>query len=68
MPFIITLRLCTGGKRWGVTPLWVQVGNETSNGIGIFYWEPQARPGWSGYTMGAMDNDDKATAVWDAFK
>nr|WP_324260032.1 glycosyl hydrolase 53 family protein [Cellvibrio fontiphilus] len=37
-------------------------------GIGIFYWEPQARPGWKGYTLGAMDNSGKATAVWDAFK
>jgi arabinogalactan endo-1,4-beta-galactosidase len=39
-----------------------------SKGIGIFYWEPEARPGWSGYTMGAMDNSGKATAAWDAFK
>ncbi|ACE85511.1 glycoside hydrolase family 53 protein [Cellvibrio japonicus] len=37
-------------------------------GAGIFYWEPQARPGWQGYTLGAMDNNGKATAVWDAFK
>lgn len=37
-------------------------------GVGIFYWEPQARPGWKGYTLGAMDNNGKATAVWDAFK
>lgn len=37
-------------------------------GAAIFYWEPQARPGWKGYTLGAMDNNGKATAVWDAFK
>ena len=37
-------------------------------GQGIFYWEPEAFPGWSGYTMGGMDNNKKATAVWDAFK
>jgi arabinogalactan endo-1,4-beta-galactosidase len=37
-------------------------------GIGIFYWEPEARPGWSAYTMGAMDANGKATAAWDAFK
>ncbi|HTF98418.1 MAG TPA: glycosyl hydrolase 53 family protein [Cellvibrio sp.] len=37
-------------------------------GAAIFYWEPQARPGWKGYTLGAMDNSGKATAVWDAFK
>lgn len=37
-------------------------------GAAIFYWEPEARPGWKGYTLGAMDNNGKATAVWDAFK
>lgn len=37
-------------------------------GLGIFYWEPEAFPGWYGYTMGGMDNNRKATAVWDAFK
>lgn len=37
-------------------------------GVAIFYWEPEARPGWKGYTLGAMDNNGKATAVWDAFK
>lgn len=37
-------------------------------GAGIFYWEPEARPGWYGYSMGAMDANGKATAVWDAFK
>ncbi len=46
-----------------------KVGQVTGGkGIGIFYWEPQARPGWSGYTMGAMDANGKATPAWDAFK
>ena len=46
-----------------------KVGQVTGGkGIGIFYWEPEARPGWSGYTMGAMDANGKATAAWDAFK
>lgn len=40
----------------------------SSKGLAIFYWEPEARPGWKGYTLGAMDNNGKATAVWDAFK
>lgn len=39
-----------------------------SKAIGIFYWEPEARPSWKGYTLGAMDANGKATAVWDAFK
>lgn len=37
-------------------------------GLGVFYWEPEAFPGWQGYTLGGMDNNKKATAVWDAFK
>ncbi len=46
-----------------------KVGQVTGGkGIGIFYWEPEARPSWSGYTMGAMDANGKATAAWDAFK
>jgi arabinogalactan endo-1,4-beta-galactosidase len=46
-----------------------KVGQVTGGkGIGIFYWEPEARPGWSGYSMGAMDANGKATAAWDAFK
>lgn len=38
-----------------------------SKGIGVFYWEPQARPGWKGYTLGASDNSGKPTAALDAF-
>lgn len=46
-----------------------KVGQVTnSKGIAIFYWEPEARPNWAGYTMGAMDANGKATAAWDAFK
>lgn len=37
-------------------------------GLGVFYWEPDSNPSWYGYTMGGMDNNWKATAVWDAFK
>jgi len=37
-------------------------------GLGIFYWEPDSNPSWYGYSMGGMDNNWKATAVWDAFK
>ncbi|RYY76708.1 MAG: arabinogalactan endo-1,4-beta-galactosidase [Gammaproteobacteria bacterium] len=37
-------------------------------GLGIFYWEPEAFPGWYGYTLGGMDNNRRATRVWDAFK
>ena len=37
-------------------------------GLGIFYWEPDSNPSWYGYSMGGMDNNWKATPVWDAFK
>jgi arabinogalactan endo-1,4-beta-galactosidase len=26
----------------------------------VFYWEPQAYPGWQGYSMGALDAGGKA--------
>jgi arabinogalactan endo-1,4-beta-galactosidase len=38
-----------------------------TNGAGVFYWEPQAYPGWQGYTMGAMDSTGKFTSAMDAF-
>lgn len=37
------------------------------NGLGVFYWEPQAYGGWKGYTLGAFDNSGKPTATLDAF-
>jgi arabinogalactan endo-1,4-beta-galactosidase len=37
------------------------------NGLGVFYWEPQAYPGWQGYNMGAMDATGKFTVAMDAF-
>lgn len=38
-----------------------------SNGLGVFYWEPQAYPGWQGYTMGALDGTGKFTVALDPF-
>lgn len=38
-----------------------------SNGLGVFYWEPQAYPGWQGYTMGALDASGKFTIAMDPF-
>lgn len=38
-----------------------------SNGLGVFYWEPQAYPGWEGYTMGALDASGKFTPALDPF-
>ena len=38
-----------------------------SNGLGVFYWEPQGYPGWQGYTMGAIDASGKFTIAMDPF-
>ncbi|WP_341676799.1 arabinogalactan endo-1,4-beta-galactosidase [Niveibacterium sp. SC-1] len=38
-----------------------------SNGLGVFYWEPQAYPGWQGYTMGALDSSGKFTQALDPY-
>ncbi|WP_018608135.1 glycoside hydrolase family 53 protein [Uliginosibacterium gangwonense] len=35
------------------------------NGLGVFYWEPEAYPGWQGYTMGATDAHGKLTSAMD---
>ncbi len=38
-----------------------------SNGLGVFYWEPQAYPGWQGYNMGALNSSGKFTIAMDPF-
>ncbi len=38
-----------------------------ANGLGVFYWEPQAYPGWQGYTMGALDGSGKFTSALAPF-
>jgi len=32
-----------------------------SKGLGVFYWEPQAYPGWQGYTFGALNGSGQFT-------
>lgn len=39
-----------------------------SKGLGVFYWEPDAWPGWQGYTLGAVNDDGQLTEALDAFK
>lgn len=36
------------------------------NGLGVFYWEPEAY-NWQGYGLGAFDNNGKPTTALDAF-
>lgn len=38
-----------------------------AQGLGIFYWEPEAYGGWKGYSLGAFDNTGKPAAAMDAF-
>jgi len=37
------------------------------NGLGVFYWEPEAYNNWQGYTMGAFDPTGKPTVAMNAF-
>src|SRR6478609_9617839 len=39
-----------------------------NNGLGVFYWEPEAYNNWKSYTLGAFDNNGKPTIALDAFK
>lgn len=40
---------------------------KNNQGLGIFYWEPEAYGGWKGYNLGAFDNSGKPTSGMDAF-
>lgn len=39
-----------------------------AKGLGVFYWEPDAWPGWQGYTLGAVNDDGQLTGALSAFK
>jgi arabinogalactan endo-1,4-beta-galactosidase len=39
----------------------------SSKGLGVFYWEPQAYPGWQGYTFGALDGSGRFTIALDPY-
>ncbi len=38
-----------------------------NNGLGVFYWEPEAYNGWQSYSMGAFDSTGKPTVAMNAF-
>jgi arabinogalactan endo-1,4-beta-galactosidase len=38
-----------------------------NNGLGVFYWEPEAYNSWQGYGLGAFDSSGKPTIALDAF-
>jgi arabinogalactan endo-1,4-beta-galactosidase len=37
-------------------------------GLGVFYWEPDTDPKWTGYKLGAMNDKGQFTAAMDAFR
>lgn len=39
-----------------------------SAGLGVFYWEPEAYPGFNGYTLGACSSNGKFTSALEGFK
>jgi len=39
-----------------------------ANGLGVFYWEPEAYNNWQSYGLGAFDSTGKPTEALDAFK
>jgi len=38
-----------------------------SNGLGVFYWEPESYNSWQGYTMGAFGTNGEPTVAMNAF-
>jgi arabinogalactan endo-1,4-beta-galactosidase len=42
-------------------------GVANGNGLGVFYWEPEAYNNWQGYGLGAFDNTGKPSIALDAF-
>ena len=38
-----------------------------ANGLGLFYWEPEAYANWQSYSMGAFDSTGKPTVAMNAF-
>jgi arabinogalactan endo-1,4-beta-galactosidase len=40
-----------------------KIWNLGASGLGVFYWEPEAYPGWQGYEMGALNGNGEFTAA-----
>ena len=50
-----------------ITDLITKLKSLGSNGLGVFYWEPESYNNWQGYSLGAFDNDGKPTVALNAF-
>jgi len=48
-----------------ISDLVTKVKARGANGLGVFYWEPEAYPSWQGYTMGALNSSGQFTSALD---
>ena len=46
-----------------LTDLTSKIWHLGTSGLGVFYWEPEAYPGWQGYEMGALNSNGEFTAA-----
>jgi len=50
-----------------LTDMMTKTASLGTNGLGLFYWEPEAYGGWQSYSMGAFDSTGKPTVAMNAF-
>ncbi|HEY4323538.1 MAG TPA: glycosyl hydrolase 53 family protein [Mucilaginibacter sp.] len=50
-----------------LTDMMTKTASLGNNGLGLFYWEPEAYGGWLGYNLVAFDGTGKPTVAMDAF-
>lgn len=70
-----SVMVCEVGMDWQqaattssmLTDLITKVKAQGTKGLGVFYWEPQAYPGWQGYTFGALNGSGMFTSALDPY-
>lgn len=50
-----------------LTDMMTKTASLGNNGLGLFYWEPEAYGGWQGYSLVAFDGTGKPTVAMNAF-
>jgi arabinogalactan endo-1,4-beta-galactosidase len=50
-----------------LTDMMTKTASLGNNGLGLFYWEPEAYGGWQGYNLVAFDGTGKPTVAMNAF-
>lgn len=69
------LMICEVGMSWNaastaqsmINDLFSRVKAQGSYGLGVFYWEPEAYPGWNSYGMGALNKQGQFTQAMNPF-